>query len=519
LSAADRVEELDPEDLQLLAEAAKLTGREADSMDILARAHQGFVSIGDFPRAARCAIWLGFSALLNSEFAQAGGWVARARRLLEGRQECVEQGYLLLPAGLRSLFDGDVAGAHAAYVQAAVIGERFGDKDLVTFALNGQGRTLIRQGEIAAGVSLLDEAMVAVASGEVSPIVAGSVYCSVIESCRETFDVRRAQEWTAALTEWCASQPELVPYRSRCLLHRAEILQMHGAWADALEEAHRALEQLSRPTSRSAAGAALYCIAELHRLRGDFAAAEEAYGQARQWQASPQPGLARLRLALGEIDAAHAIMRRALDEVHDPAGRCRVLDAYIETSLAANEMNSARKAVAELMEIAQRHKAPYLVALSAHASGAVLLAEHQVENSLSALRQAWTVWRELEAPYEGARTQVLIAAAFRESGDAASAAIELDTARETFRKLGAAADLACADALFNRPAVKVPGSLSAREVEVLRLVASGRTNRDIASELGISEKTVARHISNIFNKLDLSSRSAATAYAYENRLI
>jgi DNA-binding NarL/FixJ family response regulator len=294
---------------------------------------------------------------------------------------------------------------------------------------------------------------------------------------------------------------------------------MHGAWTHALEVAHRALEQLSRPTSRSAAGAALYCIAELHRLRGDFAEAEEAYRQARQWQSSPQPGLARLRLALGEIDAAHAIMRLALDEVHDPAGRCPVLDAYIETSLAANEMNSARKAVAELMEIAQRHNAPYLVALSAHASGAVLLAEHKVENSLGALRRAWTVWRELEAPYEAARTQVLIAAAFRESGDAASAAIELDTARETFRKLGAAADLARADSLFNKAAIKVPGSLSAREVEVIRLVASGRTNRDIASELGISEKTVARHISNIFNKLDLTSRASATAYAYENRLI
>jgi DNA-binding NarL/FixJ family response regulator len=462
---------------------------------------------------------LGFSALLNGEFAQGSGWVARARRLLEGQSGCVEQGYLLLPTGLSSLFEGDVSGAHGAYVEAAAIGERFGDKDLVTFALNGQGRTLIRQGQLAAGVRLLDEAMVAVTSGEVSPLVAGAVYCSVIESCRETFDLRRAQEWTAALTRWCDSQPELVPYRSRCLLHRAEILQMHGAWTDALEEARRALEQLSLPTSRPAAGAAFYCIAELHRLRGEFAEAEEAYRQASRRQSVPQPGLARLRLAQGQVDAAQATIRRAFDEVHDPAGRSRVLDAYIEISLATKEIHSARVAVGELMEIAQKFNVPYLTALSAHASGSVLLAEHQVEDSLNALRKAWAAWRELEVPYEAARAQVLIATAFRESGDSATAAMELDLARETFRELGAAADLARLDCLFNTPALKVTGPLSAREVEVLKLVASGRTNRHIARELGISEKTVARHISNIFNKLDLSSRAAATAYAYEHNLV
>jgi DNA-binding NarL/FixJ family response regulator len=345
------------------------------------------------------------------------------------------------------------------------------------------------------------------------------VYCSVIESCRETFDLRRAQEWTAALTVWCDSQPELVPYRSRCLLHRAEILQIHGAWSDALEEAQRALEQLSRPTSLPAAGAAFYCIAELHRLRGEFAEAEEAYRQASRRQSVPQPGLARLRLAQGQVDAARATIRRAFDEVHEPADRSRVLDAYIEISLATKEIHSARMAAGELTEIAQRYNAPYLIALSTHASGAVLLAEYRVEDSLNALRKAWTVWRELEAPYEAARAQVLIATAFRESGDAATAAMELNLARETFRELGAAADLARVDCLFDTQAVKVTGPLSAREVEVLKLVASGRTNRDIARKLGISEKTVARHISNIFNKLDLSSRAAATAYAYEQHLM
>ena len=266
LSAADRQAPLEPADLEELSKAAHLIGRQSVSVELLARAHQGFLGRGEVQRAARSAFWLGFISLVSGEPAQASGWLSRAERLLDGQPDCVERGYLLLPLGYRSVHEGEAAKAYSAFVQAAAIGERFGDTDLLTLARQGQGRALIRQGETARGVALLDEAMVAVRAGEVSPLVAGGVYCSVIDACSEIFDLRRAQEWTSALEQWCTSQPDLVPYRGNCRIHRAEMMQLHGAWQDALEEAQRACDQLSAPTPRPETGAAFYRLAELHRL-------------------------------------------------------------------------------------------------------------------------------------------------------------------------------------------------------------------------------------------------------------
>jgi DNA-binding NarL/FixJ family response regulator len=519
LKAADREAPLDPVDLEGLAQAAHLIGRESESADFLARAHQGFLIRGEIQPAVRCGYRLGFTLLINGDVAQAGGWFSRAERLLDGQPDCVERGYLLLPVGYRAVHGGDAAIAFEAFSQAITIGERFGDIDLVTLARQGQGRALIRQGEITRGVSLLDEAMVAVRAGEVSPIIAGSVYCSVIEACSEIFDLRRAQEWTAALEQWCSSQPDVVPYRGHCLVRRAEILQLHGAWRDALDEAKRAYACLSEPAPKPPVGAALYRLAELHRLRGEFAEAEEGYRQASQWDRAARPGLAQLRLAQGQVGLANAAIRRIADEVQDHASRSRVLDAYVEIALAAKDVAAARAAADELSEIADRHGAPFLQAVSACAQGSVLLAEGNARSALAALRQSWTAWSELKAPYEAARVRVLLAHACRELGDYDAADLELAAAREVFQRLGAAPDLARVEALSQKRSPQPAGPLTAREVQVLKLVASGRTNRAIAGKLGISEKTVARHLSNIFNKLNLSSRAAATAYAYRNELV
>jgi DNA-binding CsgD family transcriptional regulator len=521
LLAADRESPLDPMDLVELAQASHLIGKERDGAEILARAHQGFLSRGQTQPAARCAFWLGFTLLLNGEPAQAGGWLSRAGRLLEGQPECVEKGYLFLPVGYRSVHQGDGATAYKAFVQAAAIGERFDDTDLVTLARQGQGRALIRQGETARGVSLLDEAMVAVTAGEVSPLVAGGVYCSVIEACGEIFDLRRAQEWTSALEQWCTSQPDLIPFRGHCLVRRAEIMQLHGAWQDALDEAQKACERFSHPNPRPEAGAAFYRLAELHRLRGEFPAAEDAYRQAGRWQRTPQSGLAQLRFAQGQMDAANTAIRRVMEEVREPGSRARVLDAYVEIVLAANDVPAARLAADELMEIARRFDAPLLYAMSTAANGAVLLAEGNTGAALTALRQSWTTWCELEAPYEAARTRVLMALACRELRDRDAEVLELDAAREVFQKLGASPDIERMDSLSlkQKKGTQASGPLTAREVQVLKLVASGKTNRAIATKLAISEKTVARHISNIFNKLDLSSRAAATAYAYQHQVV
>lgn len=519
LSAADREAMLEPADLEGLAHAAHLIGRETDSMDLLARAHQGFLSRGETQRAARCAFWLGFRALLNGGLAQAGGWLSRADRLLDGQPGCVEKGYLLLPVGYRAFQEGDAATAYKTFSQAAKIGNRFSEVDLVTLARQGQGRALIRQGEVTRGVTLLDEAMVAVTAGEVSPIVAGGVYCSVIEACSEIFDLRRAQEWTSALEQWCTSQSDLVPYRGHCLVRRAEILQMHGAWQDALGAALQACERFSHPTPRPEAGAAFYRLAEVHRLRGEFADAEDAYRQASRWERTPQPGMAQLRFAQGQLDAANAAIRRLAEEVQEARSRSRVLDAYVEIVLAVKDVAAARAAADELSDIAEQYGAPFLRAVSARATGAVLLAEGDARGALTTLRQSWTAWCKLEAPYEAARTRTLIALVCRELGDEDAADLELVAARDVFRQLGAAPDLARVEALSQKKSPTLASPLTTREVQVLKLVARGMTNRGIAGKLGISEKTVARHLSNIFNKLDLSSRAAATAYAYQHELV
>jgi ATP/maltotriose-dependent transcriptional regulator MalT len=267
-----------------------------------------------------------------------------------------------------------------------------------------------------------------------------------------------------------------------------------------------------------AVGIAFYQRAELHRLRGQFAEAEDDYRQASQHGRTPHPGLAQLRYAQGQIDTAATAIRQALSESPDRVSRSKLLGAYVEIAVAGNNVRAARTAADELAEIAADLNAPLLDAMSARAAGAVLLAEGETPAALDALRRACTTLQELEAPYETARVRVLIGLAYRNLGDDDTAEMELDAARAVFEQLGAAPDLARVTELIGTAAIKTAGGLTPREVQVLRLVATGQTNRAIAAELFLSEKTVARHVSNIFTKLGVSSRSAATAFAYQHDL-
>lgn len=518
LSAADREGPLEPADLEALAAAAHLVGKHADCAELLTRAHQGFLSAGEAAAAARCACWLAFGAFTAGEPAQGMGWLARAGRLLEERVQdaCVEQGYVRLLEAMVAFERGDAAGAEVGFGEAIVVGRQFGDPTLVAAARHGQGRSLVRQGDRGRGAALLDESMAAVQAGEVAPRVVGGIYCSVLEACGEMLDLRRAQEWTDALERWCAAQPDVVPYRGHCRVYRAELLHLHGAWDEALVEAQEACSLLARPRPGPPLGAALHLLGDLHRLRGTAPKAEEAYRRAGQLDPTPRPGLALLRLAQGQVETARALMREVASAAQGGA-RPAALDAFVEVAIAARDLAGARTAADELSALARRMGVPLVRALAARGQGAVLLAAGDARGARGPLREALAAWQELGAPYESARVQVLCALACRAEGNREAAEVARAAARSTFERLGARPALAQLDRLFRGGAR--PGGLTEREVQVLALVASGRTNRAIAAELGLSEKTVARHLSNIFAKLELPSRTAATAYAFQHALV
>jgi ATP/maltotriose-dependent transcriptional regulator MalT len=517
LSRADEERPLDGEDLDLLATCAFMLARDDDYLSILERAHHAFLDAGETLRAIRCAFWIGMNLALRGEMGPASGWLGRAQRLLEREEhESVEHGYLLMPLAFRHEAEGEFEAGAAVAARAAAIAERFNDAEAFALATQVQGHMLARAGRVRDGLALMDEAMVAVTAGKLSPIATGIVYCGVILDCREVYEVRRAREWTAALTRWCRQQPDVVAFTGRCLLHRAEIMQLSGAWGAALEEARSAGRRFVE-TRNPTAGLALYRQAELHRLQGDLDAAEDAYREASHLGWEPQPGLAQLRLAQGRRDAAVAAIRRVAAEAKEPLKRAGMLPAYVEIMLAAGDVDEARAACRELEEIASGYESAMLAALVAHARGAVALAESDAAGALPSLRHALTSWRELEAPYEAARARVLIGLACRALGDDDAAELELDAARSVFVELGAEPDVTRLNSVVGSAAAE--HGLTARELEVLRLLAAGKSNREIAGALVISEHTVGRHVQNIFAKLDVSSRAAAGAFAYEHRLV
>ncbi|WP_267244308.1 DNA-binding response regulator [Streptomyces sp. PR69] len=446
LAAADLAAPLSPEDLERLAVAAHLAGEDLGSEETWIRAHHAWLLRGERPRAARCAFWLAYRLLAAGDIPRASGWAGRARRLLDedGRPDCAERGYLRCLTGLQALFEGDAARAYAAFGEASQAGERFRDPDLLTLARQGVGRALIRLGRADEGSALLDEAMVAVVADEVSPAVAGEARCGRVEACREMLDVRGARTWTEALGRWCAGQPQLVPYRGRWLLHRAETLSLRGDWADALAEAHRACAAPGGPEA-----AARRLLGELHRLRGAYDDAEAEFRRAADAGADPQPELALLRLAQGRTDAAAAAVLRLADEMPDGGGveRARFLPAYAEIMLASSDLAAARRAAEELSAVGALLGTPQPRAAAAQATGAVLLAEGDARAAVPVLRGALGLWSALEIPYEAARTRATLALACRAAGDTETAAAELAAARAEFARLGAAGDLSRLDAL------------------------------------------------------------------------
>ncbi|HUF09124.1 MAG TPA: LuxR C-terminal-related transcriptional regulator [Rhodothermales bacterium] len=534
LSRANETSTLGAADLERLGMSAYLIGLDREFHRFVEHAHRSYVEDGRAERAARSAFTLALDLFLSGETGKATGWLNRARRLIEGRH-CVEHGYLDLPLAERQLSAGDPQAAHETASGIHEIGVSFGDVDLISASLHLQGRALIAQGRVEAGLALLDEAMLEVVEGNVSPIFTGLIYCSVIEACREVYALGRAHEWTNELTRWCDGQPDLIRFTGACYVDRAEIMRLQGDWLEAMSEADRACRRSSQSGDPAPPAEAYYQVAELHRLRGQFEEAEDAYRHASRIGFVPQPGLALLRLAQNQGSSASSMIQRALHEATRPLERAKLLPACVEIRLAAGDLEQGRMACRELEEIADRFDTGVLRAISMHARGAVELAEGDPETALVSLRRASEEWK---APYEVARIRELTGWACLKLDDEEGAGLEFDAARAVYEKLGAEPDLARLSAVGKRQpegGVSVeerkqktldesmdserPNVLTPREFEVLHRVAAGKTNKEIASELFLSERTIDRHVSSILTKFDVPSRAAATAYAYEHKIL
>ena len=515
--AAREADELSADDLHALADAAWWLGLVDESLAAAEEAYRMFLQ-GARPRqAASAATNIAVSLFLRGDDVAGSGWMSRAQRILSDQPECPEHGYVRYLLEVEAALGGDELDALISSAQEVQnIGHRHADPNLIAVGILGEGRALIRQGRVAKGTVLLDEAMVAVLGDELSPEWAGNIYCHLMAACHELADFRRAAEWTQATTLWLESLPAAVLFTGICRVHRSQVFQVTGAWEQAEYEAMRVCEELGNIHVASVAEG-YYQVGELRRLRGELAGAEQAYGRAHERGRDPQPGLALVRLAQGRIDAAAASIRACLAGTSDRLSRARLCAALVDIAIAAGDPEAARKASDELDQTASNYGSSGLEVMARHAGGAVLLAEGHAAKALETLRGACERWQNLHAPYECAKVRLLLARAYDALGDPEAAALELDAARAAFEHLGATLDLSNVAALRREPAL--PDGLTRREAEVLALVAAGKSNLEVATALYISRKTVARHLSNIFAKIDVSSRTEAAAYAFAHDLV
>ncbi|GAB7106164.1 hypothetical protein JCM4814A_44780 [Streptomyces phaeofaciens JCM 4814] len=522
LSALDPAR-LTPDDHAGFADAAWWTSRIEESIVHRTHAYSGYAAQGAARRAGLMAWLLFYEHQLAGRSAVAAGWLRRARRHLGGEPECAEQCYL-------AWMDTEAAQRRGAFDEAmgcarrmAAVARRCGSPDLSAMSVQAQASVLVARGRVAEGLDLLDDAMCAAAAGELSSFFTGWVYCLGLQQCMACADLGRAAEWTDAAMRWCASMPAENNFRGLCRVHRVQVLELRGDWDRALTEAVRTCEELP-PHETWPAGEVFYLVGEVRRRRGEPAEAETAYDRAHQLGRDPQPGLALLLLARGKAEASAAAL------AHHRAGdgrleRCRLLAARVEVALALGRLDEARTAAGELEALAREWQrlcgsaATLPHACAASAGGAVAFAAGDLDGAQVLLHRALALWLDLGVPYEAAQARMTLAAADRAAGDEEGARLELRAAHRTFGQLGAVPDVRRAAALLTAGRGRPPGGLTDREVQVLRLVAAGRTNRAVAAQLTISEHTVARHLNNIFAKLDVSSRAAATAYACTHGLV
>ncbi len=508
-AAAETEAPLEAEDYDRFAVTAHLLARMPDYFAIRERAYTSLLERGEPLAAAEAALWLGTQKLVQGDVAEGGGWIARAARIVaDDGTDSRAAAFLNVSSAFEAAAGGDLERAARITEECVRAARRLGSEQYAALSIHQQGLFLLAAGHTDEGLACLDEAMLGVASGACSAMVEGIIYCGVIEGCWSIYEVTRAQQWTAAMSQWVTAQPDLANFTGECKVRRAELKQFNGRWPEAIDELGAV--GLADPDPW-ASGRAASVRGNLDRLLGRFDSAEENFTLASKLGEDPQPGLALLRLARGSVQAAAAMVRRSLAETRQTGKRIQVLSAATEILLATGETDAAADTAAELRDLATASRSPVVVAVGQYAQASVCLSRGAPADALPLLREALGTWVRARAPYEEARTRVLLAEACRALGDRESADREVDTARAIFQDLEAMPDLA-----------RLTGSdelLSPRELEVLRLLATGATNRAIAEKLVLSERTVDRHVSNIFGKLGVSSRAAATAYAFERQLV
>ncbi|MGX5696843.1 LuxR C-terminal-related transcriptional regulator [Agromyces soli] len=511
-----RLDELDAAELDELGLAAWFLGREDECERAWEAGQRAYLAAGDTDAAVRCVFWLGFTLGEHGQTVKARAWMTRLFELCAaGDGSARTAAAAALCEAVAAATNGNAEASVAAGARAAELARAAGDHDLETLATMWQGRALIGLGRVEAGFACMDRVMLAIGEGLVGDRAAGPAYCAVIVSCLERWDVERARTWTRELSDWCDAQRGLEPFRGECSVNRATVLRIGGEWPAAAEALGEVVERERRPETRENA---IYALAELDRLAGRTEAAEAGYRRAAELGRDAQPGLALLLRDTGRTASARRGLARSLESAPPPGRRAELLAARVEIEAAAGDLATARAAATELRDLADSLRTRYLTALADRADATVRLAEGDAAAALPLLRRAWSAWRELEAPYEAALTRALLGRAARELGDEDGAQLEFDAARGALADLGAVPDLARLERLASA-ARAAPGGLSPRELEVLRLVAGGASNRDIANRLFLSERTVARHVGNILAKLGLANRSSATAYAFEHGLV
>jgi DNA-binding NarL/FixJ family response regulator len=503
-------ERLTAEDLAAYADAKWWLGDVEDNLRLEAAACEAFLADSQPAEAAWAAMLLGVFHLGRGDVPQATGWIGRAGRLLEGIAECPAHGLLIQVMEVEpSLQAGQPTAAVDAARRMRALGTRIDEPGVVLLGVNCEGRALIRAGQVVDGLALLDEAMVAALDGRIGPFMAGSLYCHTIAACHEVADLRRMTRWTDLTEDWLSSLSAVGVFGGLCGVHRAQLQVLRGAWEEAERSALQVVTDLDAMRVDYAAEA-WYVVGEARRLRGDPTAAQ-AYNEAHARGRDPQPGRALLQLQGGDAAGAATSVRTAVTSVgDDPLRRAPLCAAVVEIAVSAGRLEDARVAASELVETAAMHATSGLEAMAAAARGAVLLAEGRAEEALPVLRDACRRWRALGAAYDAAGTCDLLTQAYRSLGDEASAAAEAAQAAATYVRLGA-----------HRPArvdASPPDGLSRRECEVLALVADGRSNREIGETLFISDRTVGRHLTNIFHKIGVTSRTQAARYAIDHGL-